>query len=386
MRAAMSQFSTQCPHCQVKMALKHPDLAGKTAKCPACQQAFVVKVLSASTGIAKPSQKKPVSAQPQKAAPQDIDFPVADDEILDAEEVLDEGETDDDWLSALDSLAPKGPQMVRASGAPAPVAGRPKKAKSPAPKRRRSLRDPDGEFPLWLSRLIMIGTGVATGAFCVVVWAAIVARIGIQTDWFAMVVGGMVGGGVRFGASKWDFGWFPAITAALIALVAIIGGKVYGVHTLRKEAAREQIAEQQRTIDMMKHENFPIHLMAVEISDENLAAGGDEPLFPDVGTDPRRLPDMHGKARWAEAEARWEAKPENERAIIRAQIADEITLRSGQEPETLAVNEHTVVLRGLPIHYAEGTRTQVLSVLDFVFAAIALIAAFRIAAGFVDPR
>lgn len=320
-----------------------------------------------------------------RAKVRDADDVLEADEILEVDEIAADPDGDDDWLSALDDLAPKSPAGAKSSAPPAPVAGRPKKKPQPLRRRRGSLRDADGEFPLWLSRLIMIGTGSAVGLFCVIVWAAIVAKVGVQTDWFAMVVGGMVGGGVRFGASKWDFGWFPAVTAAVIALVAIIGGKVYGVHTLRKEAAQEERAEQQQMIAMMKHDNYPIHLMAQEIIEENPEAADDAPLFLEWGCAPEELPALYGEALWLQATARWNATPENKRALIRAEIAQDIEMVSKLEPEPLAVNEHTILVRGIPIHFTEGSRTQVLSVLDFVFGAIALIAAFRIAAGFVDP-
>ncbi|MBL8851195.1 MAG: hypothetical protein JNG89_16055 [Planctomycetaceae bacterium] len=394
------------------MKLQRPDLAGKTAKCPACDESFVIKLLNpagngaakpattaapsqkpaqpkpaaAKTAPQKPAQQKPASPQPTKAAAakQDVDFPLDEVEILDAEEITDDAASaDEDWLTALDSLAPKGPNTGKAattSAAPV-VRGRTKKPKESDKPRKRQWRDADGEFPLWMSRLFMIGTGAGAGGLCVIFWAATVARLGVQIDWFAIFVGGIVGGGVRLGASKWDFGWFPAITAAVIALVAIIGGKVYGVHTLRKEAAREEMREVEKTIAMMKHGNYPIHLTALEIIEENEAAGIDEIPFYELSTDPRRLPQTHGQERWEAATARWEGKTDAEKAAIRAMIAEDIEAASNYQPEPLAVNEHTLVVRGVPIHFEEGSRTQVLSVLDFVFAAIALVVAFRIAIG-----
>ena len=353
----MAGLTTQCDHCAVKIKLKNPDYEGKAVECPACGEAFVVRRLAASTGAAAAGRvQKPKSAKPKRKKPaaaaaknEDIDFPIhddnvadEDDEILEAEEVLDdEAEADDDdWLSELDSLAPKGPVGANSarSPAPAPVAGRPKKRRATGTrkKRRRSLRDPDGEFPLWLSRLFMIGTGAAAGGLCVIIWATMIARTGLMHPYMAMVVGGLVGTGVRLGASKWDFGWFPAVTAALIALVAIIGGKVYGVNTAKREAVEWQLMEAKYKLALAQHEDYRLHLLAEDIRMMYIEQGStNQPrLWPPsprsseskvaAAYDPEALPKVYGESRWREAQAHWEGKTEDERRELQERIKYDI--------------------------------------------------------------
>jgi hypothetical protein len=247
----------------------------------------------------------------------------------------------------------------------------------------------------------MIGTGIVAGGFGVIVWAALIARTGGASGYIAMIVGALVGGGVRVGAAKYDFGWFPAITAAVIALVAIIGGKVYGVHTLRKEYAAEVFKGQQQYVAMLKHKNYPISLVAEEMMAEELEAA--PPMDGDVAVevddaefleemddfdsddvyDADKFPKLYGK-HWAPAKARWESMPAEERTEIEKEIATEIAYYSEPQEAVLAVNQTRISRRGRSFTFTEGSRTQVLSVFDFIFATVALIVAFRIAAGIHD--
>jgi hypothetical protein len=379
---------------------KQPATATKPAAASASTPAAATKSAD-RTKPAKPTTRK--SSAVAKAPPGDIDFPVGkpvdEVEILDADEVTDESASDDDWLNALDSLAPKAPAGSGTTGAPAPVAGKPKKKKvSTGKSRRRSLREPDGEFRLWLSRIIMIGTGALAGVICMVGWAALTYHTGRPSSYMAMFIGASVGTGVRLGASKWDFGWFPAITASVIALLAIFGGKIYGVHSLRAEAAREFQAEQRRYVEMLQHPNYPIHLVAQQIEMDaaqppaDMDADGDTVVsdltdadfadipeeFDAVGAgsffDPQELPGFHDPKTWEQAASRWETMADPEKAEIRGRIDREIKNASVEPTDPFA--------RHVRVH--GHTNTAVLSIFDFVFAAIALVMAFRIAAGFAD--
>ena len=407
----MAGLNTQCPHCRVKIRLKNPDFEGQTVECPSCSEPYVVKRLVVPTPAArKPAPKSSGSATPgktsspatvkkqavaKKASRKDIDFPV-DDEILEADEVIEEAGGDDDWLDELDSLAPKGPVVSKSGGAPAPVKGRPKKRSTQGTrkKRRRSLRDPDGELPLWMSRLIMIGTGIAAGALCVVVWAAMISTTGSRHPYMAMAVGGLVGAGVRLGASKWDFGWFPAVTAALIALFAIIGGKVYAVNMRQELAIELELVEAKARLAMAQHEDYPLYKMAEEI---HLAMRDDG--FDDTKTlhsiidmipkehgliteeqiiatyDPERLPEVYGETRWNQARQRWAGITEEHRKEVEEEIALDIehfTRRTQPEGEAELRKDAAARL---------SARGGAIGVTDFIFAIIALVGAFKLAAG-----
>ena len=39
----MGAFSVRCPHCQARLSIKGEEYVGKRAKCPRCQQLFVIQ-------------------------------------------------------------------------------------------------------------------------------------------------------------------------------------------------------------------------------------------------------------------------------------------------------------------------------------------------------
>jgi hypothetical protein len=425
----MGQLSAQCPHCRAKMQLQKPELIGKTAKCPACKEAFVIKPVAEETAApaaapkksaaapdaAAPAKKKPAAAaaptskkaaasttksksgaaaSAQAKVKQDIDFEVDDDdEIFEAEVV----EDDDDWLKTLDALSPSemGKRSGRTSGAAPVVRGGPKKQATTTKKRKRRLRDPDGELPLWMSRSLSVVIGATVGAVAMLIWAGFVAKTGMPSRWMPVFIGATVGTGVRLGASKWDFGLFPAVTAALIALTAVIGGKVIGWNLMKHQALDRDRMIARYELRLAKHEDYKYSLMAEEIHRMYLQDGlkDAQSLYRDDFTtmtmtepeiaeyySPTKLQDVYGEARWKEAKTRWDSLSDEERKDYEADIQAEV------ENLTAVVNMDVgaEVKRGDELRAAVGQSGGALGILDFIMAAVAVVGAFKIAAGMAD--
>jgi predicted Zn finger-like uncharacterized protein len=346
--------SASCPHCQAQLKLRNAALVGKKVKCPRCARPFTLHP--------------------------------ADQDVLDIEEAeevsTDEGE--EDWLVALDSLdapACSGPQRT-APQAPAVVGKRKKKSSGGKRQTRSRFRDEDGEFPLWLHRMLMIGSGVLGGLLGTALWAFLIYKTEFPSRYVAIFVGAFVGGGVRLGASKWDFGWGPAITASAIAFVAIIAGKIVGMNLLLAAVQRENAEFAAAYVQLMGHENFLISQMA----DEALAAnyGGElefdeagldwmadpdeEEFDPDAWLDPEQLPRRYPQAVWDDAKKRWDQLPDGEQQRRRAAV--DAAIAQGEGDAAIAEMDFD--------------RPAILHPLDLLFAVFAIIAAFRIAAGWTD--
>jgi hypothetical protein len=383
----MAAISTRCAHCGQGLTLKKLELVGKQVSCPACKKPFVVKP------VASRKKSKP---RPSKPAPAD-DF----DEILDADIVEDDAAgaatgSDDDWLDALDGLPAEAPAAAPGADAP-PRVRKKKKSSAGASKKRRRLRDPDGEFPLWLHRVLMVGAGVVAGLVMTALWAGMISKSGGPSRYMAMLVGVMVGTAVRFGASKWDFGWGPALTASIIAFVSIFAGKISGYHLLKHQenvAAEELRASE---LAMMQHEDYPICEIALGMEEDLADARGwlirpslkwqmeamerfetaDGEIDWSEINSPEHFPEKYSEV-WDDAKKRWEEMPDAEKNKRRQAIADEIAyLESGDsEDEELEelYDDYDTNIYG----------TKIITPWDFLFSIIAIVAAFKIAAGMND--
>lgn len=380
----MAAISTRCTHCGQGLTLKKPELLGKQVRCPACKKPFVVKPVA--------SRKKSKPRPSAKRAPADDDL----DEILDADIVEDDaggGATgsDDDWLDALNGLPEEAPTAAPGGDAP-PRVKKKKKSSGGTSKKRRGLRDPDGEFPLWLHRVLMVGAGVLAGLVATAIWAGMISKTGSQSRYMATLVGIFVGTAVRLGASKWDFGWGPALTASLIAFVSIFAGKISGYHLLKHQ---EEVAVNEHNaayVAMLKHENYPISEIAMEIEEDRADADGSfeipsreweldaEERFttadgsPDWSEiyNPEYFPERYAGV-WDDAKKRWEEMPVAEKKKRQQAIADQISyLESGNSDELdESYGDYDTNIYG----------TKIITPWDFLFSIIAIVAAFKIAAG-----
>jgi predicted Zn finger-like uncharacterized protein len=352
----MSPTSASCPHCQAKLKLENSGLAGKKVKCPRCARPFMLPPANPDADVLDIEEAREVS-------------PVAGEE---------------DWLAALSSLDPPAPSgSNRAAPQAPPVVGKRKKKSSGDKHRSGSrFRDEDGEFPLWMHRVLMIGSGVLGGIIGTAIWAFVIYQFDLPSSYIAIFVGAFVGIGVRLGASKWDYGWGPAVTASVIAFLAIIAGKIVGMNLLLTAVQRETAEFAAAYVQLMRHENFLISQMADEILAEEFGNGveideaslaimeefDDEDVDPEAWLQPEQLPQRYPPKVWEDAKKRWDQLPADEKQNRRAAVHAAIAQGEGEA----AVAE------------MDFNRPALLHPLDLLFAILAIIAAFRIAAGWTD--
>lgn len=366
----MATLRTRCTQCGKGLTIKKPELVGKKVACPSCGQPFVVRPVSSS-------KSTPPKPRPAKDA-------VLEAEIVDAEEVAPPSAGDDDWLDALDSLPPTTPVAAPPAEAPRRRKSRKKKSSSGKSKKGSSLRDGEGEFPLWMHRLLMMGSGFVGGLIATLMWAGVIYEFDMPSSWMAILVGVFVGTAVRFGASKWDYGWWPAITASLIAFVTIFAGKIAGFFLLERQFAAEMEQHNAAYLAMLKHEDYPVSQIAMEMELERFQQGDFEMSMEDLEAmedyedfddpdwseiyNPERFPEQYPHT-WEPAQQRWAQMPDDEKNERRKAIDAEIALL-----ESGNWDEFDASVGGL----------EVISVWDFICSIIAIIAAFRIAAGWAD--
>ncbi len=212
----MSRLVARCPHCSGKLSLKDESYLGRKVRCPRCEEPFVIKgdASSASGGARPPVAKK---RQPKKTRPRPA--PAASGA--------------DDWLDGVDSFDDDASFDDAPRSAPPAVIGQKRKKKKRPPQNQSkidSLRDEDGDLPLALHWMMMVGTGLVGGAIGSVIWGVIIYYTEYEVGYVAILVGVLAGTGVRVGASEWDYGWGPALTAVGVAIFSIIVGKTLAVY------------------------------------------------------------------------------------------------------------------------------------------------------------
>jgi hypothetical protein len=238
----MPSFSVNCPNCAAKLKLDKPELIGKKVRCPGCKEPFTVPKPKRKTSPAQTAEQSPKTRPAKKKRPQ----PVAS------------AKTDDDWLDDIsDEEFNSGAALA---GGPPPavhgVAQTRTRPKSSAKRKKKEepvsrFRDEDGELSLEVHRVLMVFTGLVGGLIGAGIWAGVIYATEYEVGYIAILVGGLAGGGVRVGASRWDYGWFPAVTATIVAVVSIVAGKLIGIRALGlnlNETFQAEISEPQNAL------------------------------------------------------------------------------------------------------------------------------------------
>jgi hypothetical protein len=401
-----------CPSCGQKMKLPDESALGKKVQCPGCSDRFVAAAANPDYPVApvvpkdKPKSEgsrssRPASSSPEPARPAakakltgrgtaDSASPAResgsarskparkspkDEEVLDVVEIIEE---EDEW-SGLAPAAPKKPKSSRLAEAPAVVGKKKRKSDS-----ERKAVPGDGEMSIGQHQLLMVGTGLAGGLIAMAVWAAIIHWRGFGAGYLAVLVGLFVGGGVRLGASKLDFGWAPAITAVVMTFMAIIGGKAVAYRVLNaSEAAREQQKKTTAYVALLEHDNYHIKKIAertVETREKldpefDRYEGLDDDLYEDLedidALPPEKIPKLYPPAIWKEATEKWTALPDDEKAKQRQDAGEKLTrAKSGDIDD---VNYQT-----------QRGHEPLFDVLDIFWLICAVSAAFRLATGMND--
>lgn len=297
----------RCPFCRVKLKLGNLQLEGKRIKCPKCAEPFVVAAITETsidqdtpTTVSKSGSVPSASSGAQKkAAPQ----PTSSDE---------------DWLSDLGDIEDSPGQLP-------PIVRKKKKPKASADTAERKRSEEGSELPLVVHYLMMAGTGLIGGLIGAAIWAGLIYYTGFEIGYVAVLVGFLSGVGVRFGASRWDYGLGPGLAAVAVAIMALIVGKVAGYQLV----IQRQLGNIQAVDIPVMHENFFIAALAEQAkaaapnalaADEpNLNAEADNEEF-----DPEKLPQQYPPEIWNQAKARWDALADEEKKKLQGEGNEQI--------------------------------------------------------------
>ena len=214
---------------------------------------------------------------------------------------------------------------------------------------------------------------VIGGAIGAAIWAGIAVGTGYEIGWIAWGVGILAGLGAFLGAKRQGS---PAVggIAVLVAIVALLGGKYATVQLLiDKELGNEQqiIAEEIRRLD---DPEVLMSYVADEVVQEYIQA--DRPVNWPAGVDPdfAYAAGDYPADVWTDAEARWSALSDTERAAYRADLE-----------ESIRVN----ITAGLPLYRADIAKQGFLnsfSPMDAIFFLLAIVTAFKLGAGGSQAR
>jgi len=143
--------------------------------------------------------------------------------------------------------------------------------------------------------------GSIGGLIGAVIWAVVTHYSGYEIGWIAWGIGGLVGVGVRLGTSA-SGGISHGGTAAIIALVAVLGGKW--------AAVRFELSA------FMAADDAPLSVIAGTIVVEREEAGTRVPMPPEEYAESLR--EMYPPDVWNEALRRWEAIDPQQQDAMRA--------------------------------------------------------------------
>ncbi|MCA9056283.1 MAG: hypothetical protein KDA75_20780 [Planctomycetaceae bacterium] len=343
--------SAACPHCETRIRIKNRDLIGKKAKCPSCGEVFRIEVdggdAAAIAGKAAVRPKKP--AAPKPSADEFDEFAGLDD---------------------FDGLESSAPPVVRGKSSKPAAEEQPVLKKAKKVKRRT---EDDDRFPLAVHRLLMIGTGILGGLLGATVWGIVIRITEHEVGYIAIFVGFLVGLGVRLGASKWDYGWLPALTACGIAVVAIMVGKLIGAHLLMAKFRadfREMAQEIQLQIDPEDlDDEAMIETFAHDIITQREEAG-EEVVWPDDIGEDQPLGANYPEGVWAQATEQWNKLSPEEQETVRQQEIAEVEDVFDETFDEIGADD-------IPI-------SELLSPIDVLWFIFAVSTAFRVAAGWED--
>ena len=214
--------------------------------------------------------------------------------------------------------------------------------------------------------------GIVAGLVGAAIWAGISYGTGYEIGWIAWGVGALVGFGVTSGTK----GGTPAgMLAAVISILAIMGGKYTAVElVMNKELPRQSEMVEQVLADL-KNDEFVVSFLADQVVVQRAARGEVIPWPPGV------VPDEAGKQSdyppevWSEAISQWNQMSKEDREAYRTEIGD--TIRKDIE-ENFKTFWWEVSKEGFLRSFGA---------LDIVFILLALATAFKIAARRkADPR
>lgn len=212
--------------------------------------------------------------------------------------------------------------------------------------------------------------GVIGGAIGAAIWAGVAYGTGYEIGWLAWGVGVLVGIGVRAGAGE-SYGVAPGMAAAVIALIALLGGRYASISiTVSKalgdveiEAFEAPVGEERVAIAISD-----VADMVIEQWDgEGKTIGEvDYESLPEDAT----IEDDYPADVWAEAVSRWEGFSEDVKGMMLADIDkryEELAGMGGGADFAAALTKQA---------FRES-----FGPMDLLFAGLALFSAFKLGSG-----
>ena len=201
--------------------------------------------------------------------------------------------------------------------------------------------------------------GAIGGAVGAAIWAAIAYFLGLEIGWIAWGIGVMVGLGTKLAAPD-RLSIQTGVSAALIAVVAVAGGKYLAVHLSLDKALDELSAGSYEITDELATSYFADEVV-IEYEQEG------QPVRWPGGATPQNPAYQHEYPAdvWAEAAERYAELTPAERAEYKAELGEIM-----RESLTAFRNEAQ-----------EAGFRESFGFLDLLFLALAIGSAFKIASG-----
>jgi hypothetical protein len=151
-------------------------------------------------------------------------------------------------------------------------------------------------FPKWCI------AGLLGGLLGAAVWAGIAYAIHAEIGWIAWGIGFVVGFCVRVSAGENEEGFAPGLTAAVLAILSVLGGKYAAVWMLVASMGIDTIQMQITPDDMI--EGFANEIAAERIGKGQKVAFSGGKTLDDASGKADFPPDI-----WQQATAKWQALP-----------------------------------------------------------------------------
>jgi hypothetical protein len=149
-------------------------------------------------------------------------------------------------------------------------------------------------FPKWVL------AGSVGGLVGAAVWAGISYAISAEIGWIAWGIGFLVGFCVRFVAGENEEGFAPGVTAAVIAIVAVVAGKYVAIHLLVSSMNSAEVMPQLTDERMTS-------ILADDVVKEREAKGQKVQFPPGKSLDEASAQADYPPAIWQEAAQKWKA-------------------------------------------------------------------------------
>ena len=162
-----------------------------------------------------------------------------------------------------------------------------------------------------------IGYGAIGGLVGAALWAGVAVVTNREIGWIAWLVGFATGLGVRFAAGESE-GALPGILAAVLAVLAVFGGKYFAVHL----AVEKAIGSMGIVAPTSHSDEQAISEIADDLSAQYKQKG--KPLvFPaEKGQPNATIRQQYPRDVWDEAQKTWNAKTPPQREEFKKQMAE----------------------------------------------------------------